>query len=65
MTKVVKEKIDRYFQLMRVKVYRYIVAHDLRSEFNAITTALTNKRIVLFSTLYGSVKSAFTKYSKR
>ena len=65
MTKVVKDKIDKYLPVLKSKLYRFIIANNLRSRSSALGIALNNKRVVLFSSVYGSVKSTFTKYSKR
>jgi hypothetical protein len=64
-TKIVKEKIDRYFPTIRTKVYRFIITNNLKAKLASITAVFQGKRIVLFASVYGSIKNTFTKFSKR
>lgn len=64
MTKVVKEKIDRYFPRYKYKVLRWFVRHEIQPKTNELLLALTNKRISLFSSFNNTLKNTFSKSVK-
>jgi hypothetical protein len=65
MTKVVKTKIDQYFPLLKRRVLRWAIINDVPEKLEGLNLELRNKRATLFSTVHGTVKNTFAKYSKR
>lgn len=65
MTKVVKEKIDKYFPIYKFKVLRWILENGWHEKLKAYNISLNSKRVVLFATVHNAVKNTLAKYSKR
>ena len=65
MTKVVKKKIDESFPFLKRRVLRWAIMNDVPEKLERLTLELRNKRVALFSTVHGTVKNTFEKYSKR
>lgn len=61
MTKVVKEKIDRYFPIYKYKVLRWIVRNEVEPKARELWMALSNKRLSLFSSFNNTLKNTFSK----
>jgi hypothetical protein len=64
MTKVVKEKIDRYFPLLRVKFFRWIIRKNFQSKIKELSIDLSNKSVSLYSSFNNTLREAFSKFSK-
>jgi hypothetical protein len=64
-TKVLKERLNKSLPALKAKVFRFIIKNDLKNKAVHTISFLDNKRLVLFSTFYGSVKTTFAKYSRR
>jgi hypothetical protein len=64
MTKVVKEKIDRYFPLYKYKVLRWFVRNEIQPKTKELMLGLTNKRLSLFSSFNDRLKNTFSKSVK-
>jgi hypothetical protein len=64
MTKIVKEKIDRYFPLYKYKVLKWFARKGIQPKTKELLLGLTNKRISLFSSFNNTLKSAFSKTTK-
>lgn len=65
MTKVVKEKIDRYYPRLKFKLFRWAITNKLPRKLQSLKIDLHNERLVIFTGVSGAVKSTFSKYSKR
>jgi hypothetical protein len=64
-TKLVKERLKTTVSRLKTKLFRLIISKDLKNKAVELITFLDNKRSVVFSGFYLSVKNAVTKYSKR
>lgn len=64
MTRVVKEKIDRYYPLYKFSILRWLIRKNLHVRLRTYDTALRNKRIVFFSGMHNALKNTFSRYSK-
>ena len=64
MTKVVKEKIDRYFPLYKYKVLKWFVRNEIQPKTRELLLSLTNKRLSLFSTFNTTFKKTFSRFVK-
>lgn len=64
MTKVVKEKIDKYFPIYKYKVLRWIVRNEVEPKARELRLALSNKRLSLFSSFNNTLKNTFSKSAK-
>ena len=64
-TKVLREKIKKSFPALKTKVFRFIIVNDLKNKATRIMSFLNERRLGLFSSFYGSVKTTFARYSKR
>jgi hypothetical protein len=63
--KVLREKLTQHALQWRVKLFSFVMRYDLKNKYTAIIAGVANKRIVLFSATYGSVRNTLAKYSKR
>lgn len=64
MTKVVKEKIDRYFPVYKYKVLRWVVRNEIRQKTKDLLQSLANKRLSLLSSFNNTLRSTFSKFGK-
>ena len=64
-TKVLKERLGKWVPQLRLKLFRFVIQHDLKAKLKNLATFLHNKRMVFFSGLFGSVRNTLAKYSKR
>jgi hypothetical protein len=64
MTKVVKEKIDRYFPLYKYKALRWFVGKEIQPKTKELLLGLANKRISLFSSFNNTLRNTFSKFVK-
>ena len=64
MTKVVKERIDRYFPLYKYKVLRWFVREEIQPKTKELLVGLSNKRLSLFSSFNNALKNTFSKSAK-
>ena len=65
MTKVVKEKIERYFPLYRFRLLRWMVCHNWHVRLQGFKMNLKNRRLIFFAGMHGALKNTFNKYSQR
>jgi hypothetical protein len=65
MTKVVKEKIDKYFPLYKYRFLRWLVRNNLHQRLKNCKDSINGKRVLFFATVHNTVKNTFAKYSKR
>lgn len=64
-TKVLREKIKKSFPALKTKAFRFIIVNDLKNKAVRLMSFFNERRLGLFSSFYGSVKTTFAKYSKR
>jgi len=64
MTKVVKERIDRYFPLYKYKILRWFVREEIQPKTKELLVGLSNKRLSLFSSFNNTLKNTFSKSAK-
>lgn len=64
MTKVVKEKIDKYYPLYKFKVLRWLVTKNWHARLRMYDMGLKNRRIVFFAGVHTALKNTLNKYSK-
>jgi hypothetical protein len=60
-TKVIKEKIDRYFPKYKFRFLRWVVAHQWHTKLKNTGISLNNKRVVIFTAMHTSLKNTFNK----
>ena len=64
MTKVVKEKLDRYFPVYKKQLFRWIIRTNMQPRVKQVLLDLSNKRVSLFSSFNDRLKSSFSKATK-
>lgn len=64
-TKVVRERLNESLPFLKRKVFRFVIANDLKNRTVDLASYIQNKRVVLFSSFYGSLRNTYSKYSKR
>ncbi|HYF69512.1 MAG TPA: hypothetical protein VD884_15310 [Ohtaekwangia sp.] len=64
MTRIVKEKIDKYFPLFRIRLYRWIIQNKLQEKTKNLSGALANQGRVFFSGFNNSLRRTLSKFSK-
>lgn len=65
MTKVVKEKIDKFFPLYKVRVLRWVIRKNLHNRLKDYHILFSNRRVIFFTSMHGALKNTFSKYSQR
>jgi hypothetical protein len=64
MTKVVKEKIDKYLPIYKYRLLRWSLRNEIQSKTKQVLLGLTNKRVTLFSSFNNTLRNTFSKYTK-
>lgn len=64
MTKVVKEKIDRYYPIYRFRILRWLVRKNWHVRLRTYNIGFRSKRIVFFASVHNALKNTLNKYSK-
>ena len=64
-TKVVKEKIDKYFPIYKYRSFRWIVANQWHIKIRDTGVSLNHKRVVIFAAMQNAMSNAIDKYTKR
>jgi len=64
-TKVVKEKIDKYFPIYRYRSFRWIVANQWHTKLRDTGSMLNQRRVVVFVAMQNAMSNAIDKYAKR
>jgi len=64
MTKIVKEKIDRYFPRYKYKVLKWAVENEIQLKTRELLQGISNRRLALFSSFNSTLKNAFSKSVK-
>jgi len=64
-TKVVKEKIDKYFPIYKYRSFRWIVANQWHTKLRDTGSMLNQRRVVVFAAMQNAMSNALDKYAKR
>jgi|SRR5688572_17416931 len=64
-TKVVKEKIDKYFPIYKYRSFRWIVANQWHTKLRDTGNMLNQRRVVVFAAMQNAMSNAIDKYAKR
>jgi len=64
-TKVVKEKIDKYFPIYKYRSFRWIVANQWHTKLRDTGDMLHQRRVVVFAAMQNAMSNAINKYAKR
>jgi hypothetical protein len=64
-TKVVKEKIDKYFPVYKYRFFRWTIAHQWHTKLRDTGISLNHRRGVIFAAMQNTLNSAIDKYAKR
>jgi hypothetical protein len=64
MTKIIKEKIDKYFPLYKKQLFRWIIRKNFRPRVKQVLLDLSNKRVSLFSSFNNGLRSTISKSTK-
>lgn len=65
MTRVVKEKIDRYLPVYKYRVKRWLVRTNWHGITRNLSLRFNSRRMVFFSGMRSGLKNAFSRYSRR
>jgi hypothetical protein len=65
MTRVIKDRLDRFLRLLKIKFWRWIASEDLRSRYATVLSIIHNKRIVFFTGVNSAVRNTFSRFSRR
>jgi hypothetical protein len=65
MTKVVKEKIDKYFPVYRLRLFRWLVRNNFHARIKEYQKFFSNQRVIFFASMHSALKSTFSKFSQR
>jgi len=64
-TKVLKARIDKYFPLLKTRVFRWAITNGVPEKTERLQQDFRNKRTVFFSGIHVAMKNTLAKYSKR
>ena len=64
-TKVVKEKIDKYFPIYKYRSFRWIVSNHWHTKLRDTGNMLNQRRVVAFAAVQNAMSNAIDKYAKR
>jgi hypothetical protein len=65
MTRVVKEKIDRYLPVYKYRVKRWMVKRNWHFLAKNYLSRFNSRRMIFFSGMCSGLKNAFSRYSRR
>jgi hypothetical protein len=64
-TRVVKEKIDKYFPIYKYRSFRWIVANQWHTKLRDAGTILNQRRVVILAAMQNAMSNAIDKYARR
>lgn len=65
MTKVVKERIDTFFPIYKVRLLRWVIKNNLHNRLRNDYIFFRNRRVIFFTSMHGALKNTFSKFSQR
>ena len=65
MTKVVKEKIDKYFPVYKVRLLRWVIRNNFHIRLKDYPMFFNNRRMTFFASIHSALKTTFSKFSQR
>jgi hypothetical protein len=63
-TKVVKEKIDKYFPIYKYRSFRWLIANQWHTKLRNTGVSLNHKRVMIFAAVQNAMSNAIDKYAK-
>jgi hypothetical protein len=64
-TKVVKEKIDKYFPVYKYRFFRWTIANQWHTKLRDTGISLNHRRVVIFAAMQNAMNNGMDKRGKR
>jgi len=64
MTKVVKERIDKYFPIYKNRLLRWMIRKQIQPKTKVLLTSVFNKKVALYASFSHTLKETFLKSPK-
>jgi hypothetical protein len=61
MTKVVKERIDKYFPAYKNKLFRWMIRNEIPPKTKELLISVSNRKVALYATVSHTLRKTFLK----